>query len=155
MPDQEKPNPFCVLRLPTGSTLAEIVARGEDLHQIAENKEQAMLIHWATEQLKSNPETRLEYELFELPDTRYENEEWENFARKQRRKPITLAALAKESQPTPTQQVNMPVLLQSLLKLAQKVEKADIESVLDHAPCVPECTTPAMEEWNVISELIS
>jgi hypothetical protein len=135
--------------LSTHATLAEIVARGEDFYQIAETKEQELLFRWATEQLKTNARTRLEYELFELPDTQYEDEEWENFVRRYRRKPVSLATLARQTVTTGVEDVNVAELLQQFLESELSVAEADLQSAIDATPYVPRYTLP-LEEWDVI-----
>ncbi len=85
MIDADKPNPFQVLKLPTHATKKEIVERGRELHDTAETEEQRQLYSWAKEQLLSKPLIRLEYELFEVPETQYEDTELDNFVRKHKR----------------------------------------------------------------------
>ncbi|GHO66894.1 hypothetical protein KSC_057860 [Ktedonobacter sp. SOSP1-52] len=145
----EKPNPFHILRLSTRATLAEIVARGEELYQLAESKEEEMLFRWATEQLKTNVRTRLAYELFEFPEAQYEDEEWEAFIRRHRRKPVTLATLAQGTPPLSVEDVNAAELLQQLLESEITIAEADPEPLLHSSPFVPRYTLP-LEEWDVI-----
>lgn len=77
----DKPNPFLLLGLPTTATRQEIVERGQELCDLADSESARGLYRWALEQLITNPQRRLEYELFELPDAVYENAEWERFCR--------------------------------------------------------------------------
>ena len=93
MIDADKPNPFQVLKLPTNVTKKEIVERGRELYDTAETEEQRQLYSWAKEQLLSKPLVRLEYELFEAPETQYEDTERNNFVRKYKRLPISPDAL--------------------------------------------------------------
>src|SRR5438876_5168255 len=107
----DKPNPFLVLGLPTDATRADIVARGQELYDTAETDKDALLFRWATEQLITNPRTRLEYELFELPDTQYEDDAWERFVRAHSKKPIELAKLLNDTTPPSVADMDMTALL--------------------------------------------
>ena len=67
MIESNKPNPFQVLGLPTNATMKQVVERGQEVDEDAKTEEERQLCRWAVEQLRTNPHTRLEYELFELP----------------------------------------------------------------------------------------
>ena len=86
----DKPNPFQTLGLPTDATNEEIVARGQELCDLAESEEQRLLYRSAMEQLLTKAEMRLQYELFEIPGAEYEDRDWEHFARAHRRTQSTL-----------------------------------------------------------------
>ncbi|GCE07572.1 hypothetical protein [Dictyobacter aurantiacus] len=140
----DKPNPFQVLQLATSATLAEIVSQAEDLHLLARSREDEMLVRWAAEQLRTNQRTRLEYELFELPDTRYQDEEWETFARPYRRKDTHLP---DQFLVTPTvADIDPLALLDLLLGELLAYEKPDLEQAINGSPVVPKYSLPLLEE---------
>src|SRR2546426_3582558 len=95
----DKPNPFHILKLPTNATRMEIVERGKELSESADSKEQELLIRWAKEQLLTNSRTRLEYELFEVPETAYDDSEWETFLRVHKKNPADFSTLVKGAVP--------------------------------------------------------
>ena len=132
----DKPNPFFVLGLPKDATRADIVARGQELYETAETKEEGLLFRWATEQLITNPRSRLEYELFELPDTRYEDPIWESFVRAHRKKPVDLNALAGETPPG-VEDIDMAALIRLLLDSMVTLTDADITTAIDGSPFMP------------------
>lgn len=133
----DKPNPFCVLALPTDATRAEIVARGQELYDTAETKEQGLLYRWAMEQLITNPRTRLEYELFELPSTQYEDPEWEIFLRMHKRKPVDLAALTRDIPPPSLEDINMAAVMELFLDSMLSIAEPDIRIAIDGSPYTP------------------
>jgi hypothetical protein len=133
----DKPNPFFVLALSTDATKAEIVARGQELYETAETKEQGLLYRWAMEQLITKPRTRLEYELFELPSTQYEDSEWESFIRMHRRKPIDLVALAQDIPAPGIDDINMGAVMQLFLDSMLTVTEPDIRVAIDGSPYMP------------------
>src|SRR4051794_20543105 len=90
----DKPNPFQVLGLPTDASEAAIAERAEELSDLAPTDEARRLHRWARERVITHPGTRLEYEIFEVPGTRYEDRDWEQFVKRHRRNPVDLQALA-------------------------------------------------------------
>lgn len=146
----DKPNPFCVLMLPTSSTLAEIVSQTEDLHLLVESKEGEMLLRWAAEQLRTNQRTRLEYELFELPETRYADEDWENFVRLHKRQRANSLANLQDAPPPELAELNLTALVELLLdeQLAELPMhgEPDLEQAIAGCPLVPKYTLPLQEE---------
>lgn len=146
----DKQNPFHILKLPTDATNEEIVERGQELCELAESEEQRMLFRWAIEQLITKPATRLEYELFEIPNTKYEDSEWNRFIRKHRRNPINLAELAKEN-PTPClKDYNLANLVQLIIDGMLKVQQPDIKCIIDKSPFKPDIGSPPLEVKDVI-----
>jgi len=99
----DKPNPFQVLRLPTSATTKAITERGDEQYIIAEPDDQ-LLYRWAVEELITHPLTRLLHELYEAPDTDYEDQDWENFLRKYKRNPIKRAGISKQVKDTEASQ---------------------------------------------------
>lgn len=151
MINSEEPNPFRILMLPTNATLAEITSREEDLLLIARDEEQERQIRWASEQLKANPRVRLEYELFELPDTSYEDETWETFARLHRRRPGDATDLTQEA-PTPgLEDLDLTALTRLLLEDLTSAPEANLEGALNGVPSPPPYTLP-LTEWDAINE---
>lgn len=114
--EYDKPNPFSILRIPTDATNAAIVAKAEELYVTAETDEQRQLYRWAKEQLLTDKDTRLLYELFEIPDTQYENDALESFARTHKKLPITFETQLERSVSSHLQHVDVSSLIQALLQ---------------------------------------
>ena len=70
-----KANPFKVLGLPTKATKTEVVEHTNVLSDLAETDEERILYREAVQEVLTHPDTRLQYELFEIPDARYEDED--------------------------------------------------------------------------------
>jgi hypothetical protein len=137
MIDSHKPNPFQVLGLSTFATNKEIVERGRELYDTAETDEQRQLYRWAKEQLLSNPQTRLLYELFEAPGTRYEHPELENFLSKYKKNPVSAESLTADAPPISIKDFNMDelikLLLQDMLMVSQEENAAVTQQVPFHS----------------------
>ena len=142
MIDDDKLNPFQVLKLPTNATKKEIVERGRELYDTAETEEQRQLYSWAKEQLLSKPLVRLEYELFEAPETQYEDTERDNFIRKYKKLPISPDALLRDAQPLSKDDVNIAQLIELLLQDVLTVPKGDINVPLHLSSFKPEHKPP-------------
>jgi hypothetical protein len=142
MIEVDKPNPFQVLRLPINATNKEIVERGQELYDTAETDEERQLYRWAKEQLLTNMRTRLEYALFELPDTQYENPEWETFIRKYQKNPVPPNALMEEAPPNFLAAFDVPALLQMLLEDIFTVPEPDINAAINGSPFLPRIRPP-------------
>jgi hypothetical protein len=142
MIEVDKPNPFQVLRLPINATKKEIVERGQELYDTAETDEERQLYRWAKEQLLTNMRTRLEYALFELPDTQYENPEWENFIRKYKKNPVPPDALMEEGTSSILAAFDVPALLHLLLQDIFTVPEPDINAALTGSPFLPRIRLP-------------
>ncbi|GHO65071.1 hypothetical protein KSC_039630 [Ktedonobacter sp. SOSP1-52] len=134
MEAKENSNPFHILRLPTTATNREIVERSQEFYDLAETDEQREYYRWAKEQLLTNPVLRLKYELFEMPDTQYEDEEWGDFVRKYKRHPVRRDALLKELPPLNAQDFDIAALLHMLLQDLLAVPEADISVAIEEAP---------------------
>lgn len=150
MIETEKPNPFQLLELPTDATKEEIVERGQELCELAETDEQRLLYRWAMEKLITHPSTRLEYELFEIPSTEYEDPEWNRFARTHRKNPVNLTALAKETKHPQLSDFDMAALIGLLLDGLLNVPKGDIRAVLENSPFEAGYGPPPLEVRDVI-----
>lgn len=146
----EKPNPFKVLKLPTDATNKDIVARGQELCELAETDKQRLLYRDAIQELITHPLTRLEYELFEIPCARYEDSEWERFSREHRRNPIDLSALASEGPPPSLQDFDLEALINLLLDGLLTVQRADIRVAIENPPFNIGCGLPSLEVRDVI-----
>lgn len=150
MINNDKSNPFQVLGLPTDATNQDIVERGQELCKLAESGGRRLLYRLAMEQLITKQETRLEFELHEIPDTKYEDNEWERFTRLNKRNPVNLAALAKEIPPPSVDDFNMPELVMLLLDALLKVPGPDIKTAVDNSPFKPGIGSPPLEVRDVI-----
>ena len=146
MIDSDKPNPFFVLKLPTNATQADIVNQSEELHILAQTGEEDRLISWAAEQLRTNQRIRLEYELFELPETRYTDENWEMFVNRHRRRETALPPLLQDMDPPGLEDLNLAALTELLLEEALTPGEPDIEQAINGSPLVPRYTLPLKEE---------
>jgi curved DNA-binding protein CbpA len=134
MIDSHKPNPFQVLGLSTSATNKEIVERGRERYDTAETDEQRQLYRWAKEQLLSNPQTRLLYELFEAPGTRYEHPALENFLRKYRKNPVSAESLTRDASPISIKDFNIDELIKLLLQDMLMVSQEETAAVTQQAP---------------------
>lgn len=142
MIEVDKPNPFQVLRLPISATNKEIVDRGQELYDTAETDEERQLYRWAKEQLLTNPRTRLEYALFELPDTQYEDSEWEDFVRRYKKNPIQLDSLDERTSVNGLEAFNMAALLELLLQGMFIMPEPDIDEAINGSPFMPRIRPP-------------
>jgi hypothetical protein len=150
MISNEKSNPFQVLGLPTNATNEDIVARGQEFCDLAETDEKRQLYRWAVEELITKSVTRLEYELFEIPGARYENPEWDRFVKRNKKNPIDLNALIKETLDPGLEDFNMAALIKLLLEGLLTPPKADIKVAVEKSPFQPDWGPPPLEVRNVI-----
>ncbi len=142
----DKPNPFRVLMLPTTASLADIVSQTENLHLLAETKEEEMVLRWAAEQLRTNQRTRLEYELFELPETCYVDEDWETFLRQHRRRGTDPSAQFQDVPAPGRDDLDLAALTDLLLDELLVRDEPDLELAIEGSPLVPKYTIPLEEE---------
>jgi hypothetical protein len=146
----DKPNPFRILGLPTNAGNDEIVSHGRELYETVDTDEKRLLIRWAMEQLITHPLTRLEYELFEVPGTQYDDSDWERFLRNHRRNPIDVAALARKApQPRP-EDFDLGKLPQMILEDLLSLPPVDVSAALDHAPFEAGFGPPPLEVRDVL-----
>lgn len=152
MVERGKPNPFQVLGLPTDAKKADIVARGRELVDFAETEEQRLLYREAIQQLITNPSTRLQHELFEVPDAHYENEDpvWDSFAKTYGRKPVDLKALVKDTAPANLEDFDLAALIRLFLDGLLTMPEADIMTAIDSSPLPPGYGPPPLEVRDVI-----
>ena len=146
----DKPNPFHILEISTDASTEEIVERGQELCELAESEEQRMLFRWAIEQIITKFSTRLEYEIFEIPNTKYEDAEWERFIRKHKKNPINLDELATVNPSPCLEDYNSANLVQLILDGMLKVQQPDIKSVIEESPFKPDIGSPPLEVKDVI-----
>lgn len=148
--ETDKPNPFHILGLPTDATNEDIVECGQELCELAESKEQALLYRWAIEQLITKPEIRLEHELYEVPSAKYEDADWSLFVRRHKRNPVNLSELIKMSPPPQLEDFNLVNLIQLILNAMMRVEEPDIKPVIGKIFTETNMGTPPLEVRDVI-----
>ncbi|HEU5374362.1 MAG TPA: hypothetical protein VFV38_02900 [Ktedonobacteraceae bacterium] len=140
--ETDRPNPFLVLRLATDASKREIIERAQELYDTAESEEKRQLYNWAKEQLISHPEKRLAHELFEYPDTRYDDPLLEQFARRYRNAPISLEKLIEAAEPLSLEQLDMVVALRWLVQSLLEVPEAEMTTALADIPFPVEVKSP-------------
>lgn len=142
-------NPFFILGLPTDATKGDITQRAEELYQTDTIEEKRQSYQWAKEQLITNPRTRLIHELYEMPNTSYDNLEWENFLRKYRHVPVSPEKLSNNAHPISSEQINMEVLLQLLIDVLVNTPDADA-ATMNKASSSPSKLTSTLEVHDVL-----
>jgi hypothetical protein len=146
----DKPNPFSLLGLPTNASSNDIVERGQELVELAENEETRLLYRWAMEQLITNTTTRLEYELFEFPATAYDDSEWQRFVRSHTANPVDLAALASATTAPRPEDFNQVLLLRWVADSLMAAPPASLAAVLEGVPFDPGFGSVPLEVSDVI-----
>jgi len=146
----DKPNPFKVLGLGTDVSNADIVKKLELLSDLAPTDEEILLYRWAVEQLITCPLTRLQYELFEVPHARYEDPEWEKFARVHRRNPVSMDALVKDVPDPGIEDFDMANLIGLFLDGLLEIPEVDIAPAVERSPFDPDMGLPPLEVRDVI-----
>jgi len=146
----EKPNPFKVLKLPTNASNRDIVSTGLDLSELAETDEQRLMYREAIQELITNPSTRLLYELFEIPDARYSNPEWERFLKAHRKNPVDLSAVANKTPAPSLEDFNLANLINLLLDGLLTVQKIDLKVAVENSPFRTGGDTPPLEVRDVL-----
>ena len=148
--EHDKPNPFRALELPTDAANEDVVARGQERIDLAESDEQRLLYRWAMEQLITHPDTRLAYELFEVPEARYQDrEDWERFARRHRRCPVDAAALSDTAEPVRLDDFDLAALVRLCLEGWLEPPPLDLTAALQAAP-EPDLGPPPLEIGDVL-----
>jgi hypothetical protein len=140
--EMDKPNPFLILRLATKATKREIIERAQELYDTAETEDEQRLYSWAKEQLLTNPQTRLVYELFEYPDTQYDDSGLELFAKKYKHAQFDLDKLTKEAPPISLEDLDMAAVFRQFLQGLLEVPEADITVALNDIPFSIEMEPP-------------
>lgn len=138
----DKPNPFLILRLATKATKREIIERAQELYDTAETEDEQQLYSWAKEQLLTNPQIRLMYELFEYPDTRYDDSGLELFAKKYKHVQFDLDKLTKDAPPINLEDLDMAAVFRQFLQSLLEVPEADITVALNDIPFSIEIEPP-------------
>ncbi len=146
----DKPNPFRVLELSADATNQEIVERGQELIDLAETEAQRRQYRWAMEQLITKPLTRLQYELYEFPDSEYKDDDWERFVRINKRNPINIHELAKEIPAPGIEDFDLSELIQLLIEGMLRIDRPDIQTALQNSPFKPGVGPAPLEVKNVI-----
>jgi hypothetical protein len=146
----DKPNPFFVLQLPTDAGNEDIVARGQQLSDLAESEEQRVLCRWAMEQLITHPAMRLEWELFEVPGTAYRDDGWERFVRGHRRSPVDQAALTRDAEPLRLEDFDLAALARLVADALLVPPALDIDPIVQAPPVTFELGPPPVEVKDVI-----
>lgn len=141
-------NPFRVLRLPTHASQAEIASQGEKLLQQAPGPEETAQIRQAVELLQTNQRTRLVYELFELPTTRYTDEAWAAFAQQQTQELPETHMLAQQLAAPTLEDLDLAALANIVLDSLTGVTAADLDVLLAATPYAPKYTLP-LNEWDL------
>lgn len=149
MIENDKPNPFEVLGLPTDATNKVVIERTKELSSGLEPEEQ-LLCRWAREQLITHPFTRLAYELFEVPGTQYEDAEWETFAEKYKRNPIKRAATVEEVPLLCLEDFNLSALIQHVLDGLLAVPEVNLTPDKLDSPFQPNYDALPLEVQDVI-----
>jgi len=146
----DKPNPFSILALPTDASEADIAQRAQELSDLADTDEERLLYRWAREQVITHPRTRLEYEVFEVPGTEYDDAEWERFERRYRRNPIDLQADAAATSPPTAADFDLAALIRILLDGLLAVPAPDLGPLLASPPVGPGQGPPSVEARDVV-----
>jgi hypothetical protein len=146
----DKPNPFMVLQLRIDAANEDIVARGQQMSDLADTDEHRVLCRWAMEQLITHPSTRLAWELFEVPDTAYRDDAWERFVKSHRRNPIDQASLLREAEPPRIDDFNLALLARLLADALLTPPDTDLAAIITHAPAAFELGPPPVEVKDVI-----
>ena len=150
MIDIDKPNPFFVLQLPVRADDQTIVEKTQDLCNVAESSARHQLIRWAREQLITKPQIRLEYEIFEMPDTRYADAEWKRFCQKHRKIAVDIAAMERDA-PPPTEEVfSCAELMNLTIEGIIQTDGPDLKTLMAETPFRPGCGLPPMEVRDVL-----
>lgn len=147
-----KANPFKVLELPTNATKSEIVEHATMLVDLAETDEERVAYREALQELITNPSVRLQYELFEIPDTRYEDEDkgWDDFVSTYGGEPVDLNELVKETPPINLEDFDLAALIRLVLDGRLSISEADIRTAIDNSPFLPGYGPPPLEVQDVI-----
>lgn len=148
--DFTKPNPFKVLGLSVDASYGDIVARKKELDIMAESEEQQLLFKWATEQLITNKLTRLQYELFEVPQARYRDDAWERFTRIHRRNPVDVTAITEGISPPGKDDFDLAALVDLVLRGMLAIPDTDMREAIENAPFRPGRGLPPLEVRDVI-----
>lgn len=146
----DKPNPFSVLGLPIGADDEQIVRRGERLADRGPDEMQRQLVAWAVETLLTHPRTRALYELFEMPDTDYEDDErWRQFVKRHSRNPVRIDDAA-QSPAVAVAAFDLVALLDALIDDLRQLPDPDIARALAAAPVAPSIGPSPLEVRDVM-----
>lgn len=146
----DKSNPFFVLQLPVQADNQAIGGKGQELLIVAESSAQHQLTEWAIEQLITKPQTRLEYEIFEMPDTRYTDAEWKRFCHKHRKNSVDVAAMERDAPPPTEDAFSCAELMNLTIEGIVQTDGTDLKTLLAEMPFRPGCGLPPMEVRDVL-----
>lgn len=142
----DKPNPFWILRLPVDAGVEQIVAHGQELGETGDEAQRA-LAAWAVDVLTTHPRTRALYELFEMPDTDYDDA-WQRFARRHRRNPALSRVVGEPS--SSRDAFDLVALVDALVEDLERVPEPDIALALAGPPVMPGVGPGPLEVWDVL-----
>jgi hypothetical protein len=143
-----KPNPFHVLGLPIDASEADIVARGEELCQVADEAE-LPAIREAVTDLITHPAARRLHELLEVPGAQYRDDEWAIFAKSHKKPPVDLDTLANAARPLTAANFDLSAIVALVLDGMLSPPTVDLRALL-HAPVPPGPGGPPVEVSNVL-----
>lgn len=146
----EKPNPFKVLKLPTDATSKSINEKHKELVVLAESEELKIQYDNARSELTKRLETRLQFELFEIPSTKYENVEWERFVRSFKRNPVNFKPLAKNALPPHINDLNLEAIIALLFDSMLAIDRVDTQVALERLSSKSGSSKPPIEVQDAI-----
>jgi hypothetical protein len=143
-------NPFHELRLALDASADDVVRAGEERVDLAENPDEARDARRAVQELNTHPRDRARHELLEVPDADYGDGEWERFARRNRRNPVDLTALAASGQPLQVNDFDLRAVLGLLLDDLLAPPDVDVEPAVRAAPAPITLGPPPLEVRDVV-----
>ncbi|MBE2193185.1 MAG: hypothetical protein IAE83_03330 [Anaerolinea sp.] len=132
-------NPFALLKLPTTCTKEAVIEKGEEmLHEMHHDPDSQAAIRQAVQQIVTHPDERALYAALEIPDTDYEpyDHEWDRFARRFRRSPITPEMIRPLAEMFIEEQLHPDQLLSLLGPLLKANRPGPSSVLLPDAPAV-------------------
>ena len=143
-------NPFHVLGLPTTATVDEIVARSQELAELAKSDDERRAVVDAQRALITHPAERRAHQLLEVPDTTYRGEQWATFEHHNRRAPVNRAALTADAVPLRRTDLDMHALVTEVLDDLMRPPAVDIRPALENPPVLPAAGTFPIEVRDVL-----
>ncbi|GAA1557041.1 hypothetical protein GCM10009678_45070 [Actinomadura kijaniata] len=150
MKNEARPNPFHVLGLSPDADRDTVVARGRELSDLADTEERRALCGWAVRELLGSPGTRRVHELLEVPGAAYRDEEWEDFARRHRRRPANTKALKRAAEELRTADFDLAAILGLVLDGLLEPPPVDLAEGVRAAPVPPGPGDPPLEVTDVL-----
>lgn len=143
-------NPFHELGLPVDASDADVVSRGQERVELAATDEEAQDARRAMQELTTHPRERARHRLLEVPGTDYRDDSWERFARRNRRNPVDLNALAADARPLRVADFDLRGVVGLLLDDLLTPPTVDIGPAVRNAPEPPAFGPPPIEVNDVI-----